>query len=378
MGGRANTHTAVGLRGQLEHELRRPVPDELWNDLVEKDYIRDALDAEGWGYLVNEAKRLLRFIELGARGRVPRRVPAVAREPTMEAHGRAVGAWAARYGRGDMSHGRTSGWLASARGYLGGTFPCADAVAHLQSPAWSLVPLADLVARPQPSSLGAGDSLRIRSTVARVRGAMHPAGETSDAVRIELELTYKGGRRGLTVKQSPRARSLTIEAPERDPIRVLAAAGTLNERLLGLATQSQWGPLTVAQTLWLILTDEAPQVSPLTVDVRREIGPNLRPRDIITIEAEPWVPFDALAAAYRGVRAELLSGANRPPRLRSLELARFLAEEGWGLSITKQMRLWNARFPHWEIHDRGNFAKDATRATALILGQTPTSVVRTS
>ena len=371
-----NAHTETDLRSRLERQLHRPVPDELWDDLVEHGYVDDALTRAGWADLVREARRLLRFVKLGASGRVPHRIPAAARAPTLKARATALGAWAARYARGDMFVGRRGSWLDTARGYLGGTFDRDDAVAHLQSPAWSLVPLAELVARREPRRLGPGDSGRIRNSLATVRRATDATLDGVVGVRIELELVYERERRDLAIWQSPRARSLTVEVPETGPVRVLAAAGTLNERLLGLATQSQWGPLTVSQTLWLLLTDEAPQVRPLAADVRREFGPNLRPRDIITLEAEPWVPVSAVVAAYREIRADYVPQPNHPQGRRSLELARFLAGEGWGLSISAQWGLWNERFPDWKVRDRGNFAKDARRATKLLLGSAPARVAR--
>ena len=59
MGAMANAH----MRKRLERVIRREVIEEVWEDLVESGYVHDAVDGDGWDYLVREAKRLLRFVD---------------------------------------------------------------------------------------------------------------------------------------------------------------------------------------------------------------------------------------------------------------------------------------------------------------------------
>jgi hypothetical protein len=354
------------MRDRLQRHLRREVPDEIWDDLVRLDYVGDAADPGGWANLVTETKRFLRYVDLGVRSRAPRRKPAAAKDATIEAHGRALGAWAARFARGDMFVGLREPWLEVVRGYLGGVFGRADAIAHLHSVAWMLVPVPDLVARKPTDRLSPNDTPRIRGTKARVVGDTDEAVDGTPGVHLDIELRFGQVVREVSVWQPLRARSVSVEIPGGAPVRAIAAAGTLNERLLGLATQIRSGPLTVPQTLWLILTDEPPEVRPLSVDVRQEWGLGAQFRNVIAIEAEPWIPGHAVAAAYREVQAECLRGPNRPARERTLELARFLAVEGRDLSIREQMRTWNELYPAWVVHDAGNFRTNARRAMALL------------
>ena len=370
----AHAHT----RDKLQGELRREVPDLIWERLVAKRYVDEAEDPSGdeaedpseWEILVDEAKFLLACMEEGARGRTPHRIPAAAKEPLIEARGRALGAWAARYARGDMFTGlRDRGaWLEAARGYLGGVFSRNDAVAHLGSDAWKFVPLPDLVARHPFDRLTPDDAPRIRGTTARVRSTIDETFNGSPGIRIEIEVRYGREVRELSVWRRSGARFVWAAIPGLEPVRTIAADGSLNERLWVIADRDRWGPMTVPETLWFILTDEPPEIRPLVVDVRQELGPDARPRDIVTVEAEPWVPVHAVAAAYREAQLERLRGRNHPPRERSLELARFLAKEGWGLSIRRQMGAWNRLHPEWAKRDARNFRKDALRAKIQLLG----------
>lgn len=349
--------------------MRRQIPDVIWDDLVEHRWIADFRNEGNWADLFKEAHRLVTLRDRILSARAPRRTPAAARGTTIEARGRAWGAWAARFARGDMFVGGGDPWLAHVRGYLGGAFGPGDAIAHLRSVAWMLVPVSELVARRPPGRLSPKDAPRIRGTTARLVSETDGTVDGSPGVHVELEVTFGTEVRQLTVWHPARARSVSVEIPSGTPVRTIAAVGTLNERLLGLASQAQWGPLTVPQMLWLILTDEPPEIRPLAVGVRYELGPDARFRDIITIEAEPWVPVHAVAAAYREVQAERLSGPNRPPRERSLELARFLAAEGWSLSVRERMRVWNQLHPLWAVDDARNFQKSSRRAIALLFGE---------
>jgi hypothetical protein len=259
-------------------------------------------------------------------------------------------------------------WLAAARGYLGDAFSRDDAIAHLVSDAWKFVPLSDLVARHPFDRLTPDDAPRIRGTTARVRSTIDETLNGSPGIRIEIEVSYGREVRALSVWHRSGARFVWAAIPGLEPVRTIAADGSLNERLWVIADRDRWGPMTVPETLWFILTDEPPEIRPLVVDVRQELGPDARPRDIVTVEAEPWVPVHAVAAAYREAQLERLRGRNSPPRERSLELARFLAQEGWGLSIRHQMHAWNQLHPDSARHDERNFQKDALRAKIQLLG----------
>ena len=364
----AMTHASI--RARLEQRLRREVDDHLWAHLVEREFVSDAVLSKDMGLLVKEARYMEGFLRSAHVGKSLRR-PAAAEGGAIAARGRAEGAWAARYARGSKFRGLRNPWLERVHGYLGGVLDPDEAVAHLTSAAWSLLPLVSLIGREDPTRLGPDDTPRILMSTARLMGEADEIRDGRYGVRLNLDVEFDGVRTSTSFWQPATARQLTVEVPERPPVRVVAAADTLNERLLGLATQVRWGPMSVAETLWLILTDKPPDLRPLAVEVALEPGPGLQPRTVITVQAEPWVSVDAVAAAYREVQAECLNGRNRPPRLRALEMARFLASEGFGLRVADQWRLWNATHPAWAVKNRGNFRTEAQRAVAQVLGEHP-------
>ena len=124
------------------------------------------------------------------------------------------------------------------------------------------------------------------------------------------------------------------------------------------------------QLLWFLLTEEPPEIQPLSVEVRPEYGIGPRLRDVVVLAVEPWVPERAVLAAYREARLVNVGRQLHPPRERALELARFLATDGWGLSLRAQMRRWKELHPEWAVEDVRNFRKESRRAVRHLLGPT--------
>lgn len=231
--------------------------------------------------------------------------------------------------------------------------------------AWCLVPLDELVERSAGGRLSAADAPHILGTVARIIDR----GREGDGIRLDMELAFGSERRRLLVRHRSRGSVVEADVPGAEAVRSVAAPGTFAETLAGLAEQYRSGtPLTPAQMLWYLLTDEPPEIRPLSIGVRRELGAGLRLRTVVAIEAEPWVPVRAVEAAYREARAESLGRANRPLRERSLELARFEAMEGWGQSLSRRVRAWATLHPEWAVRDRRNYRTAARRAVDLLLG----------
>lgn len=345
------------IRRRLEGQLRREVPDEMWDDLVTKRYVADSADRHGWAYLVAETRRLLRFMELGAQARTPHRQPTAAAQAPIQTRGQAFDAWVTRLAGGT--------WLERARAICGGLFTREEATEHLLSYAWCLVPVDELCGR-QP---GPASGPRIRDTVARIKSSQGEVRAGARGITLVMELAYGSERREITVWHDAGGPVVIAEVPGAKPVRTLATKDSFAALLPGLAEQCRIGTSwTVPQMLWFIFTDEVPQIKPLAMDVRHAIGPELRLRPVVSLEVEPWVPVGAVAAAYHEAQAEALGRANRPMRERSVELARFLAVEGWGLSVREQMRTWSKSHPQWAEDDPRNFQNHARRAVALLIG----------
>ena len=356
-----DTLADVHIRRRLERELRRELPDEIWADLVGLLFVDDAIERDGWSILVKEARRCLGYVEIGARGRINQRKPQVASRPSIEARGRAYQAWAARLVGGEQ--------MEAIRAIWGGLISREEAAVHLRSAAWLFVPIADLTGRTGGGLARAGDAPRIRKSVARVRSRESEERAGVRGIRLELDLEYGSERRELVVWHKLSGPRLTIRLPGKKPLDVIAFEGTFASYLIVLAGQVRSAtPFSTSQMLCFLLTDEAPEFRPLTIGVRDALGSGLRWRYVVELEVEPWVPVHAVAAAYREAQVETLGRTYRPLRGRSVELARFLAMEGWGKSVREQMRAWNESHPRQRFHDPRNFQRHARRAEALLLG----------
>lgn len=75
----------------------------------------------------------------------------------------------------------------------------------------------------------------------------------------------------------------------------------------------------------------------------------------VTIEVDPTVTPEQLAAWWRDVRRRILPGRYRPMTEKHLELARFSVGRDESTSWEEDRRAWNTAFPEWSFHDRGNF-----------------------
>jgi hypothetical protein len=125
-----------------------------------------------------------------------------------------------------------------------------------------------------------------------------------------------------------------------------------------------------------VLTGTRPDVRPIdgSSNVRHNLHTAIGPYDItsrITIEVDPVVSPEQLAAWWRGVRRQLFDRRYRPMSIKHLELAQFCAGRPEATTLEQDHLEWNRTInetqPSWRYEDRRNFRRDALVAVQRLL-----------
>lgn len=162
------------------------------------------------------------------------------------------------------------------------------------------------------------------------------------------------------------------------PFGPLAELAELVEKLVEMFS---WG---AANATLFVLTGKTQFVSPVAFSMKGG-WKTLRVADgmvafaitsRLTIEVDPVMRPEELAALYRQVRASVLPDGYQPQSEKHLELAAFTAEAPEERA-TPAMRRWNRLFPGWAYDRVSNFSRDRLRAYhRLLMGpryQVPTA-----
>jgi hypothetical protein len=347
------------IRRRVEKELRRSIPDEMWVDLEAKRYLTEAESAEGWSELVDEARRLLRYMSLGAQVARGRRRAEVSTRASIQARARAFSAIVAQ----GMDK---RGGLVGFRQWWGGGFLERDeAIERINSPGWSLMSLDDLWGGRGTRPFHSDDAKFIRYHQSRVVDEEPEVLDSAEGTRWTLELSHEGGIQERSFWLNDATMTHTwVAIPGADPAFVLASPLSLVGGLRRLAellrNETTWSE---EDSAWFSLTGDPPVIEPLLMSLQRG-----RDRSVVRLEIEPWIPQDEVLAAYRQAQRELLPHANHLVRERSGELARFIATGGRGMTTRAQMKLWNSLHPDWIERDPRNFARRARHSAGLIGG----------
>lgn len=121
-----------------------------------------------------------------------------------------------------------------------------------------------------------------------------------------------------------------------------------------LAKHYHWRDYEAA---WFVLTGDAPRFQILTATLFRSSGRDYYPNTArITVTADPCVDAKTVEKLYRSAQRQLLGGDNRKLAQRTLEAARFAAQqikkngpESW----RRRTERWNRLFPQWRYMSRG-------------------------
>jgi hypothetical protein len=346
------------IRQKLEEKLRRRIPDPIWQDLEADGFVDDARSRGGMADLTGAARRYLRYVDLGARGGAERREPTVSGHANIAARARALAAIVAQ----EME---ATSRVASIRRFWwgGGRLGRQEAIDLASTPALSLLDIG-LLQRVIGTPRGHID---VRGMESRVVSSIDEAIDGHPGRRWAIELTTGSGVRVVENWVADSAVELVTFAVSRgEAIHVAAMSQSVVGRVAYVARElARRAPWTEQHAAWFTLTGDPPSIPPILYGVARHADQTYR-RAVVRLEIEPWVPHDAVLAAYAQAQAEVLSSANRALGERSAELARFAAGDAGRLSVAAAMRLWNTTYPQWAEHDRRNFQRAANQARRLV------------
>ena len=135
------------------------------------------------------------------------------------------------------------------------------------------------------------------------------------------------------------------------------------------------------QSLWFLLTDEAPSAEPIFVDIRPlRVGKHLSYGRLI-LQVEPWVPAQTVTNYYRHLQILILGHIPRALSLRNLMLARFvlnhlrhlLTPEARGKGVSGMpswralMMRWNKAHPKMAYDNQRLFHRDFFRTARSVV-----------
>lgn len=349
------------IRERLERATKRPIPDLLWRDLLDD---RKGLDTEAPEFfrdLLTEARRSLRYVDLGARGDVVRREPSASGRAAISPRARAFEALVAREMEAQPSV------LAVRKWWGGGRLGRDEAIALAPSAAWCLPYVDQLRRYSQAQAAQRAGAEPVRTVESRVVSEDFQPRDGNAGWCWEIELVWGLAHRTASLWASESAmEQITIAVPRALAVPVRAMRYSLTGRLVGVARAlARQAPWTEEDAAWFVLTGDPPPVAPILYGVQRQAGPGYH-RAVVKLEVEPWVPQDMVLSAYRQAQAEVLPKANRAITERTAALARFAAGDAGNLTVAAAMRLWNEQHPEWAVHDRRNFQRHAREALRSI------------
>jgi hypothetical protein len=361
--------TESKLRELVAKKLRRDdVPEELWQDLVERRFIQGVLQGEeSISDVVKEVKRELRLAQqLAKRSTPPGRKANVVARPFLQAHeharAQAIAEWlgyhVATIPR--VRHIRK-------RLFAGGILSADQAKALLKSPALRFLSWDQCMALDIPL---VDHEARIVNTSDNVT----PTHRTMD-VTLYIAWTdgaYEGPFRWVEEHRGRGTQLEHIMLPrlQKDWLAEVWPKSVLDELHKCSMWLAQRYPWYETDALWFVLTGESPHVSPL--ELRDDIKES---RDLyrhrIKLSVDPWISVKTVARAYRAAQDMMLGGRdNRPLGDRSLTFVRFVASKrdsrGKKPPWKSLLEAWNHTYPAWRYEQVSNFAKDVDRAELML------------
>ena len=133
-------------------------------------------------------------------------------------------------------------------------------------------------------------------------------------------------------------------------------------RLSGrLARKYGWQP---AQATKFILTDDVPVVREINAEF---LSANLPSSSRITLSIDLATSPKKVAAHYREVRKQVVKGRPRNLGPKHLWLAVLTSSEPVTGKAVQRMALWNKLFPRWRYREPTNFSRDCKQALARLL-----------
>jgi hypothetical protein len=355
--------TESELREQVAKKLRRDdVPEELWQDLVERRFIQGALQGEeSISDVVKEVKRELRLTQqLANRKSPPGRKAHVVTPPSLQAQewdrAQTLAEWLGHHVAAMPRVRQLREKL-----FAGGTLSADQAMTVLQSPALRFLSWDRCMALGIP----------LVGHEARIVTEQDEVTPTHRFIDVTLSITWTGGSflgefhweeehhgRGTQLEYIMLPRWRLVEVW---PESVLAE---LHKCSAWLAYRYPWEE---RDAFWFVLTGEYPRVSPVVLCQDHKEHRDLY-RHRIILYVDPWVSAKTVGRAYRAAQDRVLVGRdNRPLCARNLALVRFVAARrdahGESPRWKDLLEEWNQTCnPEWTYDRISTFAKAVGRA----------------
>jgi hypothetical protein len=172
---------------------------------------------------------------------------------------------------------------------------------------------------------------------------------SSDEAIVELENVRRCDQEPLVLERGARAGVLRWADPDGTIRSSEYFDPSLLQRLAQLADAlSSQFPWKFPQAVWFVLTDQEPNIAPITVSLHevadRRVGEAAQFRRIqVSIHAESWISPLTIERAYKAVQGELLHAAGRK-RLKgvgaeTLELVQFVDAGSRSMAVRTFVRL---------------------------------------
>lgn len=168
------------------------------------------------------------------------------------------------------------------------------------------------------------------------------------------------------------ARSLDYAVPGEGWVRrMVVSDGSVLDSLRvlsdSLAKSFSWQP---AQATVFVLTDTIAYIDPIRVtgpseNVRHNVDLGWARR--ITLDVDPALGPDEVAATYQRIRERNGLNRIRPLSAKHLRLASFTGADHAQRRWQERFELWNRLYPEWRYNASSNFRRDAIRAQYRIL-----------
>jgi hypothetical protein len=375
------------VRAWLAKQLRRPVPDDVWEALVEECFVAEALDDEIEDWQDGMRKRADELMVLkGHKAPAHKVPPRPGRQPGSTQHYTATLS-SAEHDRAEVfsrylaSHANGLRAVRQFRAtYLGGNpLSPEQALAFCASPAVRFLAREDFEALKIPIRDHQAQLLDQETGATPIEGS--PLVERFH--RGALQITWPGGtytgpfgRGHHTLGRKP-IPGMVVHVPGEDggeqriyawSQTVLYTLGKLSKQL---ARDYMWHE---AHAAFFVLTGDVPWVAPIEVSWR-SLGRTittvdgqaawplslLRPR--ITIEVDAWMSVETVTQTYKAVQRHILQRDNCNLRARSRALVRFLVETtGDDRTPAQRLAAWNQQYPQWRYAEYGRLQAAFKRA----------------
>jgi hypothetical protein len=366
------------LRKWLAKQLEvQDVPHELWDYLVKKHYVSDALEleADGRAVLLREARDQRARAQALAREETWGELRVRTRHFTADLGASAMARTRAEAEAVALAVTRDEGVRRFRERYLEGRMlSLSEAEQLVTSPAAAFL-FAESFTELGIPVIGHCSQDRGGRRFLRADGWLE--------IEIDLQITWTDGSLATTARCGgnwsflDRHPDLMVATATDEPVLVHIWRHSLLDRLRELSeTIAKLYGWEVEHAAWFILTATPPQRDPLEAHITLRSPPALA-SNRVTLSIAPWMPASIVEQTFRAIQQDLLGKENRPHTERTLVLLQFvLAQERQAaqdpdpdqarLTWAELMARWNAAHPERAYRKERLFARDVNRTRRAV------------